>query len=694
MWDTKAESLIVLHSQVQISALRWLFDKRDSVDPISLECPKRAVAAQLKAFCLLIALLQLTACASAPANPALQDVDLPRLVPVRQFVANTDHNDNYQLSPNGEMLVYQGVSRLKPAILWRDLSKQDGVRALRFRKASPYPFWSADSRYILYSDDPSGKEQSHVYAIDVTDPKSKPRDLTPHDGVTAYVNHVPGKSSNRIFVSHNRRDKSIFDIYEIDLDTGAESLVYENDDNVIDTLMDDEGHVVARVRQTNSNRMLEVLHNDQWDIVLTAGQFDWISPQGLNADASGLYVISNVERDKAALILIDLKSKQQTLVFEHPLVDVQYVYISRLHNQPLLAYVQPDYPDIKFFDTKLEEQLSPYFKPGENGIDIMSMDRLERMATLVVYDHTGATFLLVDLRTGESEVLGEAAVRKNADVWVNKTPFSITAQDGMKLHGYISKPELDAKKPLPTVLLVHGGPWARDGWGYNSDVQFLANRGYAVLQINYRGSSGYGKDYMFAAVDEFAAKMHTDLLDAVDWSIEQGITDPDQVAIMGGSYGGYATLVGMTMTPERFECGVDYVGVSDLSILLESAPPYWKPSLPFWRHFIGDANDPEQRKILDSKSPVNFADQALKPLLVMHGANDPRVVLEHSDRMVAALEEAGKPVEYIVIQDEGHGFNHWKHQMTRYRKTEDFLARCLGGRSGGLDFYQLGSWAF
>ena len=264
----------------------------------------------------------------------------------------------------------------------------------------------------------------------------------------------------------------------------------------------------------------------------------------------------------------------------------------------------------------------------------------------------------------------------------------------MLLHGYISKPETIPETPLPTVLLVHGGPWARDGWGFGSEVQFLVNRGYAVLQINFRGSSGYGKDYMFAAVGEFAGKMHTDLLDGLDWAIDRGISDPTQVAIMGGSYGGYATLVGMTMTPERFQCGVNFVGVSDLSTLLETAPAYWKPSLPFWRHFIGDANDPQQRKLLDSKSPVNFADKVENPLLIVHGANDPRVVLSHSDRMVAALQEAGKSVDYVVIDDEGHGFSHWKHEMTRFRKTEDFLASCLGGRSGGLDFYQLGSWAF
>lgn len=643
---------------------------------------------------LLVLLLGPVACATAPHNPALAVADLPRLVPVRQFVANADYNENYQLSPDGSKLLHQGVSRLKPAILWRSLDGSGNKGAQRFRKGSPYPFWSADSRYILYASDPSGREQSHVYAIDTLQKGQKPRDLTPYPGITAYVTHVPSLASSTIFVSHNRRDQSVFDIYSINIETGEEVLVYENAENVINTLIDDTGNVLARVRQTDEKRILEVADNAGWRAVLTAGQFDWINPVSLNADSSALFLITNVGRDKAALMQIDIETSKQTLIYEHELVDVQNVYISTKTKTPMAAFVFPDYPEIEFLDANFEKQLSAFYTPGKSGLNITSIDREEKIATIEIYDHTGASYQLVDLDSGELQLLGESTVRKNADVWVEKEPFSFESRDGMLLHGYIAKPDVSTRQPLPTVLLVHGGPWARDYWGHGSEVQFLANRGYAVIQVNYRGSTGYGKDYLFAATGEFAGKMHTDLLDAVDWAVDQGITDPDHVAIMGGSYGGYATLVGMTMTPDRFRCGVDYVGVSDLSILLETAPPYWKPSFPFWYHFIGDAADPEQRLIMDSKSPVNFAEQVKNPLLIIHGANDPRVVREHSDRMVSALKAADKEVDYLVIDDEGHGFNHWKHQMTRYRKTEDFLAQCLGGRSGGLDFYQLGSWAF
>ncbi len=334
--------------------------------------------------------------------------------------------------------------------------------------------------------------------------------------------------------------------------------------------------------------------------------------------------------------------------------------MSEKTRRPLAVFMQPDYPAIAFLDSVLQERLTPFFNPMENGVDIMSIDQAERRAPLMIYDQTGASFQLVDLQTGSARSLGDSTVRKNADVWVEITPFTFTPKDGMQLNGYLSKHKVNRDKPLPTVLLVHGGRWTRDGWGFSRNVQFLANRGYAVLQVNYRGSSGFGKDYLFANEGEFAGKMHTDLIDAVDWSIEQRTTDADKAAIIGGSYGGYAT----------------------------------KPSLPFWFRFIGDASDPEQRKILASRSPIDYSENVQKPLLILCGANDSRVVREHSDRMVDALKAADKEVEYIVIDDEGHGFDYWKHEMTRYRNTENFLASCLGGRSAGLDFFQLGSWAF
>ena len=645
----------------------------------------------------LVALLVLGGCATTASHPSLTDANLPKLIPVRQFVANVDYNSGYRISPDGKKIAWNGVSRLQDAILWRNLDSK-ATSALRFAKSSPGLIWAADSQHLLYHEDPSGRENYHVYAVDTADPKLIRRNLTPYPGVKAFIARVPASVSDFIYIFHNRRDASVFDLYSINLVSGEESLLFENNENTIQTLVDDDGNIRARVRQTDNARVLEVpasFLSSKWKTLITAGRFDSIKPVDLSDDGSHLYLLSNVARDKRALSKINLETGVEQTLLSHNDVDIDYIFMSQRDRRPLLAYATPDYPELIFLDEKLEQRLAR-FRPADRpaGLNIMSIDRQERHATISNWDASGASYHLIDLVSGQSELLGEGSSRKLSASLVENKPISLSASDGMQLHGYLSLPKIKNTSSLPTVLLVHGGPWARDWWGYKTAVQFYANRGYAVLQINYRGSNGYGRAYMDAAVGEFAGKMHQDLVDAVDWAIDEGIADPKRIAIVGGSYGGYATLVGMTMTPGKFACGIDNVGVSDLATLIESAPPYWKPWLPLWHKFVGDPADAQQRKIMDAKSPLNYASQMLGPLLVFHGANDPRVNIDQSDRMVSNLKAAGKDVNYIVIKGEGHGFDHWKNQLDYYRKAEDFLAQCLGGRSSGFDFYQLGSWAF
>jgi len=633
-------------------------------------------------------------CAVSPKHPSLQEAKLPELVPVRDFVANIDYNGGYSISPDGQKLAWNGVEDLSSAILWRD--RESSVSdAIKFDKGAPAAIWAADSRHILYHHDPSGRENTHVFVVDTKDPHKVRRDLTPYPGSKAYLLSVPSRQSDTVFIMHNRRDPAIFDLYSVNLETGKELLVHENNDNIIRILIDDDGLPRARVKQTDSSRLLQVpLAGNKWKTLIEAGKFDVIIPKELSIDGSKLYFFSNIGRDKSALFLLDLDSGDQQLIYEHDEVDVYDLRVSRLDRRPLYLLATPDYPEIHFFDETLKQQMTPFIGDNRSGVHLSSIDRDERFATLISWDHSGAKFYLVDLHQGTSELLAESASRELADVWVEQKPVTIKASDGMQLHAYLARPAIKNSGPLPTVLLVHGGPWARDGWGYHGMTQFLANRGYAVLRVNYRGSRGYGRRYEDAAIGEFAGKMHQDLIDAIDWAIAQGISDVDNIAIVGGSYGGYATLVGLTMTPDQFACGVDIVGIADLATLLESAPPYWKNLMPYMHRFIGDPQDPAQREIMDARSPLNFADQVKAPLLVYHGVNDPRVNINQSDRMVAALEAEGKEVEYVVIDDEGHGFHHWKNQLDLYRKTEDFLGECIGGRSSGFDFYQLGSWAF
>ncbi len=494
---------------------------------------------------------------------------------------------------------------------------------------------------------------------------------------------------------HNRRNAEIFDLYSINILDGSETLLYQNDENIISVLIDDEGELHARIKQTESSRLLQVpFPGGGWKILVEATRFDRMHPVDLSLDGSKLYLFSDVGRDKRSLVLIDLQTGKQKLVVEDDRVDVNYVFMSKRQHRPLYVVTTPGYPEITYFDETLKRQMQAVVDSHPIGVEVSSIDRAERYATLVTWDHTGARFYLADLQSGKRELLAEGATLSRAATWVEQKPIRVIASDGMQLHGYLALPQVSGNKPLPTVLLVHGGPWGRDRWGHHTATQFYANRGYAVLRINYRGSKGYGREYMNAGVGEFAGKMHQDLIDAIDWAIDQGISDADNIAIVGASYGGYATLVGMTMTPDRFACGIDLVGVADLATLLEDFPPYWKPSKHLWGKFIGDPKDPEQRKIMDAKSPLNYAHQMQSPLLIYHGENDPRVRLDQSDRMVAALQAAGKDVEYVVIENEGHSLGHWKNQLDFYRDSEDFLAECLGGRSSGFDYYQLGSWAF
>ena len=641
-----------------------------------------------------VSLLLLNACAISPKHPALLQTELPELVPVRDFVADTDYVGGYRISPDGKRLAWNAVEDLSSAILWKDRSAETH-HALKFDKSAPRGFWSADSRYILYHLDNTGSEDHHVYAIDTQNPDLSPRDLTPFSGVKAYVLKVPTLDSPYIYVMHNRRDRSVFDLYRVEIASAAEVLVHQNSDNVISLLVDNDGVIRARVKQTENERLLQVPADpSDWQTLITASKHDDLYPFELSADGGGLYVISNVGRDKRTLLLIDLSTNEQRLVYEHDDVDFAFVKMSRLHRKPLYIRVVSGYPENIYFDELFRQQMQAFKDASPAAVDITSIDREERFATLARWDHAGTNFYLIDLQKGSKELLAKSATQKRPEVWTEIKPVIFTASDGMQLHAYLSLPKIKPSKPLPTVLLVHGGPWGRDWWGHHTGTQFFTNRGYAVLRVNYRGSKGYGRRYMYAGVGEFAGKMHQDLIDAIDWAIDKGISDPEKIAIVGGSYGGYATLVGITMTPDRFACGVDNVGVADLATLIENFPVYWKPWQHLWHQFVGDPSDPQQRKTMDERSPLSHAHQAQAPLLIFHGVNDPRVKLDQSDRMVEALRAAGKDVEYVVVENEGHGSSHWKNRLDYFRRIEDFLAECLGGRSSGFDYYQLGSWAF
>lgn len=645
---------------------------------------------------LLLCGLVLPACTVAPRHSALQGDALPELLPAREFFANRSSNGAYTVSPDGKKIAWAAVKGFGPALFVKTTGQDDA----RSFKMIPIGFkWAQDSRRLFYLKDEGGNENYHVLMVDSERPDAAPVDLTPYPGIQANIHGVIRSDPAHILVAHNHRDKALFDLYKINVDTGQQVLVAQNPGDAIAAVTDHDGELVGLVRQAgNTTRLMakppgaETLQEViSWDSEETVRVID-VAP-----DRRTLHLLSNRNRDRIALMRLDLVTGRETLLYEDPEVDVEHVLVSRISHAPLLAYSVPGYPRLHVFDARMRADLDRFFPERPTRVWVVSADDNEQKVTIKQDSDGGTKYFLLDRGTGEKTLLGEGPNSRRAALIADTRPIALRSRDGLALRGYLTTPKGSAAARLPMVLLVHGGPWWRDYWDNSLDVvQFLANRGYAVLQINFRGSTGYGRAFTEAAIGEFAGKMHDDLIDGVKWAIDQGVADRGKIAIMGASYGGYATLVGLTFTPDVFACGVDIVGPSNLAALLETFPPYWKPFMHKWHQYVGDPADPEQRRRMLERSPVTRADAVQGPVLIIHAANDARVKQGQADEMVAALQRAGKPVDYLLFPDAGHsriGWT-WGKRLRAYRVTEDFLAKCLGGRSGGFDYYELAAWLF
>jgi len=649
-------------------------------------------SARIPFIIALIGLLA-AACATAPKHPTLQQADLPQLIPVRKFFLSRTASE-HKVSPDGQRLAWLAAKNFRRTIFIQSIDRDDTTIIDTHSRRSVYGHcWLQDSRRLLYLQDQEGNENHHIYLVDSSHPKEQPVDLTPFENTRAGIQQIIRSDPDHILIVDNRRDKTVFDLYRVNLNTRQHTLVAQNPGDVASWITDVEGDLRARVRKVQDVRMALELFDasrQSWRPLIDWDMGDWVQFLYFTADDVGMWLLSNRGRDRTSLVRLDLRTGAETVVYEESTVDVGGVYVSELTRQPVWAVSCPDYPKIHFFNSEFEAAFESVFNDKPAGLSLISVDNGERLFTVSVYTERGIDYYLVDSETGEKRLLERHPIVKYASELSPVQPVSFKSRDGLDLHGYLTLPQGAPAQSLPMVLLVHGGPWHRDYWGYNGVVQFLANRGYAVLQVNFRGSRGYGRRFMEAAIGEFAAKMHTDLIDGVQWAIRKGIADPRRIAIAGGSYGGYAALVGLTFTPETFACGVDVFGLSNLVSLLESFPDYWKPWMPFWYEYVGDPRDPTDRRIMIAKSPLFRVDQITRPLLIVHGANDVRARQQESDQMVAAMRRAGKEVEYIVFQHEGHGLTHWKTVLVFFRRLEDFLAKHLGGRSNGLDYYELG----
>ncbi|MBI4636480.1 MAG: S9 family peptidase [Candidatus Rokubacteria bacterium] len=647
-----------------------------------------------RALLLLLAALCATGpvagCAIVPERPSPAAETQVERLPLWKFFANRDSNWGYRVSPDGTRIAWLASHSRRTTIFWKRLDDDDVRIVDTHSPRGVFWFtWARDSRHVLYTQDRDGDENYHVYLVDTDWPEKRPRDLTPFEKTRAGIHRVPKTDPHHVLIAHNRRDPTVFDLYRVDLRTGVEVGIGENPGDVLSWITDREGTLRARIRRVSATEQsLDVWEGGggRWRTLLTLGLEDLLvfKVHDFTPDGSGMWLTSGRQRDRAALVRLDLATGAETLVYEHPGVDVERVDVSDRTGLPLAATSYPGYPEVVVFDRELEADLRRFQDGGPSGLRILSLADDERLLTLEVFSDRGSEYHLLDRRSGVRRLLGRSAMMQHAPALAPKEPVAFRSRDGLVVHGYLTRPRGAPRGPGPLVLLVHGGPWARDYWGYSDVVQLLANRGYAVLQVNYRGSTGYGRAFREAAIGEFAGKMHDDLIDGVRWAIERGIADRDRVCIMGASYGGYATLVGLTFTPDVFACGVDIVGMSSLVSLLERAPAYWKLwALPMFHRYVGDPGRPEDRRVMEARSPLFMAARVTRPLFIIHGANDPRVNLEESERMVDALRKAGKDVEYLVFREEGHTGFDWRSRMTMYRRVEEFLARHIGeGREG------------
>ncbi len=618
-----------------------------------------------------------------PSHPSLVGAALPELIPVETFFSTAQESWDHRVSPDGKRLVWIALKDGKPTIHFADVAGGP-VTAIPAERPVRWAYWAADSRHITAWWDAEGDENYHFLLADADNPDQPVRDMTPYPGVKVRFHQYFPDHPLQYLLMDNRRDRSEFDLYWHNLATGEERLIAENPGDVFAFYTDQSGALIALQRRLpDTTWRLEVKHPEGWRVIASGTAEDemWIEgkpPVG----ADWAWAISNRGRDRQVLVKLDLETGEETLFYEDPAADVVGFWEDEVTYAPLAAWSKPDYLHVEPFDPAIEAALDKIGQDGPFSVNVSGWNRDKSLLSLLVErDRHGKISYLLDQDSGELTELAAPRVAELRDSLAEMRPVRFPARDGLTLNGYLTLPPGTDGKNLPMVLAVHGGPFWRDSWGYAAVDQFLANRGYAVLRVNYRGSTGYGRAFMQAAKKEFAGKMHDDLIDGVNWAIAEGIADPEKVAIYGRSYGGYATLVGLTFTPEVFAAGVNIVGVADLVRAFETFPAYWKNGLARWHNYVGHPDNPEDRAHMDARSPINFIDRIEKPLLVVQGANDVRVVRAHSDRIVAAMREKDLDVEYIVFDDEGHAIRNWKNRITLARAMEAFLAKHLGGRA-------------
>jgi len=606
-----------------------------------------------------------------------------REIPLEDFFKNSLYR-SFRISPDGKKIAVLMPYKDRMNIFVRDREAKADEQWKRLTSVTDRDirnlFWKGNE-HILYMRDFGGDENFHVFSTNIE--TAKARDLTPFKNTRVGVlDTLDGISSHEIMISMNKRDKKVFDVYRLNIDNGNLKLIEKNTGNITDWVLDHKGQIRYAISTDGVNNTLHYRKSNKGKFkpLRTFNFKETFSPIFFDEKNENVYVISNIGRNTTAAVLVNPETlKEIKVVYENENYDLNNLsYSKKTRKLTSGGYIDWRQRE-KFFDKKYEDIYKQIVDEiGEKEITFTSHDDEEEV--FIIYagsDRSKGMYYTYDYNSKKLSFLANPSPWIKEEEMAEMKPITYTTRDGLKIEGYLTLPRGVKAKNLPVIVNPHGGPWARDEWGYNSEIQFLANRGFAVLQMNFRGSTGYGRKFWESSFKQWGRTMQNDVSDGVKWIVDEGIADSSRICIYGGSYGGYATLAGLTYTPDLYKCGVDYVGVSNLITFMKTIPPYWKPMLEMLYEMVGNPTTNEGKERLIESSPFYNAEKIKAPLFVAQGAKDPRVNIEESNQIVSALEKRGVEVKYLIKENEGHGFHNQENRFEFYTEMEKFLSEHL-----------------
>lgn len=627
-------------------------------------------------FLFLTTLLLIFSCAPQEAV-----VERPPKIAMEDFFKNPE-TFRYRLSPDGQNMSYLAPYENRLNIHVKNLETGEVTRVTQDTTRDIRLYYWANDQKLLYLQDTGGDENWQLFSVDKGGAEVKA--LTAIEGVrTEIIDDLPD-FEDEVIVGLNKNNPQVFDPFRLNINTGEMVQLAENPGNITGWATDHEGKLRIAIVTDGVNQLFmhRKTEDDEFEQFISTSFKDTFFPAFFTFDNQNIYAVSNLGRNTTAVVVFDLEAgEEKEVLFDQGEFDITDLSYSRKRKVLTSAQYEGARIGYHFFD---EESKGIYedmkAQVGEeNDVLILAATKAEDKYVFVTdSDKKQTSYFTYSTDESKVDLIADTSPWINPDDMADMVPIQYQARDGLTINGYLTIPKGVEAKNLPVVINPHGGPWARDSWGFNPEVQFLANRGYAVLQMNFRGSTGYGKDFWMKSFKEWGGKMQDDITDGVQYLVDKGIADPARIAIYGGSYGGYAALSGITSTPELYAACIDYVGVSNLFTFMSTIPPYWEPYLNMIYEMVGNPNVPEDSLMLRRVSPVFNADKIQAPLLIAQGAKDPRVNIDESNQIVEAVKKNLVDYKYIVKENEGHGFSNEENRFEFYGEMEKFLAKHIG----------------